>query len=264
MWSFQCIVYFIILKILEKQQDLFGIIILTCQIQDMIMKKKYARTRIFYPIKDSESFNYKTKLVGNLPAGNNEAELEDKKIAVPLKSLCNFIFDLDISLINAEIELILKWSQNCVLTEKATRTAKARIPPQGGNAEVPAVNAINTPSDLKFSIIECKLYVPVVTLQAEYENKLYEELKTGITIDFAWSKYRSQVINQTATNYFNYLTDPTFNNVNRLFVLAFPNEEGGSSFSKYYTSTVEIKDCNVILDGQIPYYEIPIRNKEET
>ena len=103
--------------------------------------------------------------------------------------------------------------------------------------EVPAVN---TPSDLKFNITDCKLYVPVVTLQ-RYENKLYEELKTGITIDFTWSKYRTQAINQTATNNLNYLIDPTFNNVNKLFVLAFPNEEDRKSFSKYYTPTIEIK-----------------------
>ena len=71
------------------------------------------------------------------------------------------------------------------------------------------------------------------------------------------------MINQTATNNLNFLIDPTFNNVNRLFVLAFPNEEDRRSFSKYYTPTVEIKDYNVIIDGE-PFYVIPIKNKEET
>ena len=180
---------------------------------------------------------------------------------MPLKNLSNFVFNLDFLLINAEIELILKWSQDCVLTEKATRTAKARIPAQDGNAEVPAVNPINRLKDLKFNITDCKLYIPVVALQAEYENELYKELKTGITIDFTWSKHRSQVINQRVTNNLNYLIDPTFNNVSRLFVLSFENEEDRKSFSKYYTPNVEIKDYNVILDGSITFYEIPIRNK---
>ena len=108
------------------------------------------------------------------------------------------------------------------------------------------------------------MYVSVFTLQSEYEKKLYEELKTGITIDFTWSKYRSQLIYQTATNNLNYLIDPTFSNVNRLFVLTFPNEEDRSSYFKYYTPTVEIKDYNVILDGQTSFYEVPIRSKEET
>ena len=69
------------------------------------------------------------------------------------------------------------------------------------------------------------MHVPVVTLQAECENKLYEELKTGITMTVAWNKCRSQVIDQTATNNLNYLIDPTFNNVNILFVLAFEKEK---------------------------------------
>ena len=55
----------------------------------------------------SESFNYKKKLVGTLPAGNN-SELEDIKIVVPLKNLRNFMLSLDFLLINSEIELILK------------------------------------------------------------------------------------------------------------------------------------------------------------
>ena len=80
--------------------------------------------------------------------------------------------------------------------------------------EVPAVSAVNVPSDLKFSIKDCKMYVPVVTLQTQYQNQLYKELKTGISIDFKWSKYRSQMINQPTTNNLNFLTDPTFNNVN--------------------------------------------------
>ena len=140
---------------------------------------------LFYPIKESESFNYKTKLVGKLLATvNNRAELEDIKIVVPLKQLSRFIFRLDFLLINAEIELILKWSQNCVLTENVFRDAVAK---GDDPATEPAINAINTPSDLKFNITDCKLYVPVVTLQTEYQNKLYEKLQTVITIDFTWN-----------------------------------------------------------------------------
>ena len=218
------------------------------------------RTRIFYPIKDSESFNYKTKLVGELP--DDDDDLDGIKIVVPLKYLSKFIFSLDTLLINCEVELILKWSQNCVLRDKATREAKTARPAQGGNPVLPAVNAINAPSDLKFSITDCKLYVPVVTLSAEHENKLYEELKTGFTVAVTWNKYRSQVINQTATNNLNYLIGPTFNNVHRLYALAFENEEDRTSFSKYYTPTVEIKDYNILIDQQL-FYEIPIKNKKE-
>ena len=225
------------------------------------------RQRIIYPIKDSESFNYKTKLIANVPGVADtadgdyiERELEDIKIVVPLKNISNFMFNLDILLINSEIELILKWTEDCALTEKATREFKAA---EDGPPALDEVPAINRPKHLKFSVIDCKFYVPVVTLQTEYQNQLYKDLKTGISIDFKWNKYRSQVINQTATSNLNFLTDPTFNNINRLFVLAFPNEEDRRSFSKYYTPTVEIKDYNFTLDGE-PFYEIPIKNKQKT
>ena len=73
-------------------------------------------------------------------------------------------------MINTEIELILKWSQNCVLTGKVTREA---IVEGDDPATEPAASAINRPSNLKFNITDCKLYVPVVNLQTEYQNKLY-------------------------------------------------------------------------------------------
>ena len=71
------------------------------------------------------------------------------------------------------------------------------------------------------------------------------------------------MINQPATNNLNYLIDPTFNNVDRLFILAFKNETDRSSFENYYTPPIEIKDYNVFIDQQ-PFFEIPIKNKEET
>ena len=58
------------------------------------------------------------------------------------------------------------------------------------------------------------------------------------------------------------MIDPTFNNVNRLFVLSFENEHYRTSFSKYYVPEVEIKDFNVLADGK-PLFDILVRNKEE-
>ena len=66
------------------------------------------RTRVFYPIKNSRSFNYKTKLVDNLPVGNDVELRNIKKTIKPLKNLSNFIFSLNFLMINTEIELILK------------------------------------------------------------------------------------------------------------------------------------------------------------
>ena len=91
------------------------------------------------------------------------------------------MFNLDFLLISSEIELILKWTEDCVLTEKSTREFKAA---EDGPPALDEVPEINRPKDLNFSVTDCILYVPVVTLQTEYQNQLYKDLKTGISIDF--------------------------------------------------------------------------------
>ena len=67
--------------------------------------------------------------------------------------------------------------------------------------------------------------------------------------------------NQTKNNNLNYLIDPTFTNLNRLFVLSFENENDRTSFSKYYVPKVETKGFNVLIEGK-PFFEIPVKNKE--
>ena len=51
-------------------------------------------------------------------------------------------------LINCEINLILTWSEKCVLTSKATRDA---VPAQGGN---PAAAAVDNPTNATFKITD--------------------------------------------------------------------------------------------------------------
>ena len=77
------------------------------------------------------------------------------------------------------------------------------------------------------------MYIPVVTLSAENDNKLLEQLKTGFKRTIKWNKYRSEMSNETKNNNLNYLIDPTFTNVNRLLFLSFENETDRTSFSKY-------------------------------
>ena len=97
------------------------------------------------------------------------------------------------------------------------------------------------------------MYVPVVTLSAENDNKLLEQLKTGFKRTIKWNKYRLEMSNQTKNNNLNYLIDPTLTNVNKLFVLTFENEDDRTSFSKYYVPKVEVKDFNVLIDGK-PFF----------
>ena len=112
-------------------------------------------------IRNSKSFDYKTKITGSLDAG--EDEKEDVTIAIPLKYLGNFWRSLDIPLINCEITLILSCYKECVLAGRAFRGPPAA-----------AANRINSPTSAKFEITDCKLYVPVVTLSAEKNNSLLE------------------------------------------------------------------------------------------
>ena len=116
---------------------------------------------------------------------------------------------------------------------------------------------------MKFEITDCKLYVPVVTLSAEIDNKLLEQLKSGFRITIEWNKYMSQMSNENKNNNLNYLIDAIFSNVNRLFVLSFENEDDRTSYYKYYMPSVEIKDYNVLIDGNA-FFELPIKNIEET
>ena len=69
--------------------------------------------------------------------------------------------------------------------------------------------------------------------------------------------------NQNKNNNLNYLIDPTFSNVNRLFVLSFENEDDRTSYYKYYMPSVKIKDYNVLIDVNA-FFELPIKNIEDT
>ena len=81
--------------------------------------------------------------------------------------------------------------------------------------------AIVAPTGLEFKITDTKLYVPVVSLSKENDMKLLQHLKSGFKRTIKWNKYRSQMTVQPQNNNLNYLIDPTFTNVNRLFVLSF-------------------------------------------
>ena len=127
----------------------------------------------------------------------------------------------------------------------------------------------NPPTGLEFQIKDTKLYVLVVTLSKENDTKLLEKLKLGFKKTIKWNKYRSQMTIQHNNNNPNYLIDPAFTNVNRLFVLSFKRIEENNvkkdyrdSFSHYYVPKVEIKDFNALIDGK-RLFHLPVRNEAE-
>ena len=171
---------------------------------------------------NSESFKYKDNITGNshvdltiigdggnpIPNSNcdaNKAGKNETEVVIPLKYLSNFWRSLDIPLINCEVEIILTWAKNCVLADMTV--------------------ANNPPTGLEFQITDTKLYLPVVTLSKENDIKLLEKLKSGFKRTIKWNKYGSQMSLQNNNNNLNYLIDPTFTDVNRLFVLSYERIE---------------------------------------
>ena len=127
------------------------------------------------------------------------------------------------------------------------------------------IPTITAPTRLEFQITDTKLYAPVVTLSKENDKKFLEQLKSGFKRTVKWNKYRSQMTVQSNNDNLNYLIDPTFTNVNRLFVLSFWRTNQGDnrdSFSHYYVPSVEIKDFNVLIDRK-SFFDLPVKNEEE-
>ena len=204
---------------------------------------------------NSESFKYKTSIVGKTPQNNDS--LTNAEVVIPLKHLSNFWRSLDIPLINCEVEIILTWSKNCVLADMTVRAAGNNVP-----------TAIVAPSGATFQITDTKLYLPVVTLSKENDIKVLETLKSGFKRTIKWNKYRSQMTIQNNNNNLNYLIDPTFTSVNKLFVLSFKRIEENNvkkdyrdSFSHYYVPKAQIKDFNVLINGE-RFFDLPVKNEE--
>ena len=91
---------------------------------------------------------------------------------VPLKYWSNFWESLDMALISCENNTILIWYVNCVISD------------------APVIQAAT------FAITDTKLYIPVVTLSAEGNGKLIQQLKSGLKRIIHWNKYKSQTTTQ--------------------------------------------------------------------
>ena len=164
---------------------------------------------------NSNTFKYKYKIIGNtynvdVDADGydaNENGTETIELVIPLKYLGNFWKALNMPLISCEVSLELKWNKNCIITSLEQRKLDA-----------PAVGRDGAPTGASLAINDCKLYIPVVTLSKDDEIKLLTNLKSGFTREIIWNKYRSQMTTEAINNNLNILIDPTFTNVNRLFV----------------------------------------------
>ena len=145
------------------------------------------------------------------------------EIMVPLKYLSKFWRTLEMPLINCEINLILTWYTDCVIV----------------STKVAYQNAT-------FETTDTKLYVQVVTLATQDNSKLLQQLKSGFKRVTSWNKYLSKPELFAQNPNLNHLVEPSFQGVNRLFVLAFENDTQRTSAKGYYLPNVEIKNYVMI------------------
>ena len=67
---------------------------------------------------------------------------------------------------------------------------------------------------------------------------------------------------EAINNNLNILIDPTFTNVNRLFVLAYQTADDRQSFSELYLPRVMVKDLNVVID-KLAFFDLPTKTEKE-
>ena len=184
----------------------------------------------------TDSFNFKAKITGK----TDDDGTKNVEIMAPLKYLSNFWRTLEMPLSNCEVNLILTWPSTCVL------------------AAVDDANQAAT-----FEITDTRLYVPVVTLSTQENTKFLQQLKSGFKRVINWNKYLSKRELLAQNPDLNHLAEPSFQGVNRLFVLAFENDNHRSSTRRYNLPTVEIKDYNIMINDE-NVFDQPIKNSAVT
>ena len=183
----------------------------------------------------TDSFNFKVKTGQTGDEGTRSSE-----ILVPLSYLSVFWRSLELLLMNCEVNVILTWSSNCVIV---------------------STNVVN--QNATFAVTDTKFYVPVVTLSQQDNAKLLQQLKSGFKRVINWNKYLSKPELLAQNPNLNHLIELCFQGVNRLFVLAFENDSQRTSAKGYYLPNVEIKNCNIVINGQ-NFFDQPIKSNKVT
>ena len=125
----------------------------------------------------------------------------------------------------------------------------------------------NQRGDAVFIINDTKLCVPVVTLSKEDNKDFIEQQNKGFQRSIYWNEYKIKEISENgddnAVKYIN--LDPSFEGVNRLFIIAYSRVGGQpdrNSQQKYYLPRIDLKKYNVIIDGR-NFYDNPIKSDIE-
>ena len=95
-----------------------------------------------------------------------------------------------------------------------------------------------------FQINNAKRFVPVLTLSINDNIKFLETIEQGFKRTISCNKYRSEITTHPKSNNLDYLIDPTFRSINRLFFLSFQNcndDPTGDFFGEYYHQDKQIQ-----------------------
>ena len=111
----------------------------------------------------------------------------------------------------------------------------------------------NSGNAATFKITDAKLYIPIVTLKTEDNTKLSKLLSKGFKRPIYWNEYKviSKKIHPADEN-IRILIDPSWQGINRLFVLAYLNDNTSTanSYRKYFLPRIKIKNYNIKIDGR--------------
>ena len=91
--------------------------------------------------------------------------------------------------------------------------------------------------------------------------ELLSKLESVFKRKISWNKYLSKPKLLPQNPNLNHLIEPSVQCVNRLFVLAFENDAQRTCNKIYYLLNVEIKDCNVMIDGKNFFDQLAKNNK---
>ena len=102
-----------------------------------------------------------------------------------------------------------------------------------------------------------------MTLSTQGNTKFFQQLKSGFKRVINWNKYLSKPELLAQNPNLNHLVEPSFQEVNRFFVLVFEDDDNRTAHNSYYLPTVEIKDYNIMINGG-NFFDQPIKNNKVT
>ena len=139
------------------------------------------------------------------PADNNVLEAE---AVVSLNYLSNFWRFLNFSLINCEIELVLSWSKECIISEISIHLQWLEIHM--------LIHLFILRQQYKQLVQHFK---SVVTLSINDTIKYLENIKQRLKRTISWNKYWSEIATQPKNKNLGHLINPTFRNINSKMVM---------------------------------------------